>query len=99
MKSDPLEVLKKFEDPSKQGVLSFLRANVSPVFHTHSLYVPQANKLWPQYIFGSQVLEEVLGLFSKFKEPEELLVGYNSIGAGSTINHLHFQIYHLNHIR
>ncbi len=33
-----------------------------------------------------------MGLFGKVSRAERVLIGFNSVGASATINHLHFQI-------
>jgi hypothetical protein len=42
-----------------------------------------------------KLLEEGLSLFPLFTDPEHALVGFNSIGGFSTINHLHYQLFDL----
>ena len=37
-------------------------------------------------------------MFKHLKDPDEIMIGYNSIGGCSTINHMHFQLFDVRHI-
>jgi hypothetical protein len=39
------------------------------------------------------LISEGISLFKLFEEPDHALVGFNSIGGFSTINHLHYQLF------
>lgn len=67
--------------------------NVSPIEYGHMLLVPRVNDCIPQLVdqtttlFALQFVREVANPFFR--------LGYNSLGAFGTINHLHFQGYYL----
>ena len=67
--------------------------NVSPIEYGHVLLVPRVNDCIPQVVdqtsmlFALQCAHEVSNPFFR--------LGYNSLGAFGTINHLHFQGYFL----
>jgi GDP-L-galactose phosphorylase len=67
--------------------------NVSPIEYGHVLLVPRVNDCIPQIVdqtsllFALQCANEVSSSFFR--------LGYNSLGAFGTINHLHFQGYFL----
>jgi len=44
-------------------------------------------------VSSTELILDGLILFKYFKEPGNALVGFNSIGGFSTINHLHYQIF------
>ena len=72
----------------KNKTRSIIKVNISPVFETHSVYIPYIDTKIPQFIGSKEILENVKKL--KMEDYGEYLVGYNSAGAFSTINHLHF---------
>jgi GDP-L-galactose phosphorylase len=67
--------------------------NVSPIEYGHVLLVPRVNDCIPQVVdqtsmlFALQCAHEINNQFFR--------LGYNSLGAFGTINHLHFQGYFL----
>ena len=75
---------------------SVIKVNISPVFESHSVWIPHIDNKIPQFIEGEYLLKEMREL--KIKNYEKYLIGYNSAGAFSTINHLHFQILNLEKI-
>ncbi|KAH6759929.1 GDP-L-galactose phosphorylase 1 [Perilla frutescens var. frutescens] len=101
------EVLFRFE-PSKdnkthyfpsssvnpeEGLPSVIAINVSPIEYGHVLLIPHVVDCLPQKIVHDGLL---LALhFAKEASDPFFRVGYNSLGAFSTINHLHFQAYYL----
>lgn len=72
------------------GNHSILKVNISPIFPSHLVFVPSAKENHPQYLDSVRLLGDGLSLFTLFAEPEHALVGFNSIGGFSTINHLHY---------
>lgn len=68
--------------------------NVSPIEYGHVLLVPRANDAIPQLVDQTTLLY-ALQFAMEVKNPFFRL-GYNSLGAFGTINHLHFQGYYLN---
>ncbi|CAI9110581.1 OLC1v1010633C2 [Oldenlandia corymbosa var. corymbosa] len=101
------EVLFRFE-PSKDDMSLFFPAhpvdagssspsvvaiNVSPIEYGHVLLIPCVLDCLPQRIDHESFL---LALnFAKEAADPFFRVGYNSLGAFATINHLHFQAYYL----
>jgi len=67
--------------------------NVSPIEYGHVLLCPRVNDMLPQQIF-LEALIPPLRMCAESKNPY-FRVGYNSLGAYATINHLHFQAYYL----
>lgn len=67
--------------------------NVSPIEYGHVLLVPKLLDCKPQQIDEAS-LRLALHLASEAQNPS-FRVGYNSLGAFATINHLHFQAYYL----
>lgn len=70
--------------------------NVSPIEYGHILLVPRVLDNLTQLVD-----EETMTLalhFAKEADNPCLRVGYNSLGAYATINHLHFQAYYLNEV-
>lgn len=67
--------------------------NVSPIGYGHVLLIPRILDLLPQRIDRESFL---LALYlSKEARNPYFKVGYNSLGAFATINHLHFQAFYL----
>ena len=70
-----------------------VKVNISPVFETHSLIIPYLYLKCPQYISGPKLLFKMLNFYYyRTKYPENYMVGFNSAGASSSVNHLHFQL-------
>lgn len=75
-----------------------LKVNVSPLFPSHSVYIPFINQKLPQFIHSPAILADALALYSRLDSGQYLL-GYNSAGGFSSINHLHFQILSMAELR
>jgi len=98
------EVLFRFEE-SEEGKVQYLEKapvldspnviaiNVSPIEYGHVLLVPRVLDCLPQRIDHDSLLL-ALHLAAEAGNPSFRL-GYNSLGAFATINHLHFQAYYL----
>lgn len=67
--------------------------NISPIEYGHVLLVPRVFDCLPQLVDSSTM--ELALHFAKEADSRSFRVGYNSLGAYATINHLHFQAYHL----
>ena len=67
-----------------------IKANVSPLMEGHSLYIPSVDKVWPQYIHSVSVIQELLDVVESLAG--SWVAGYNSVGAYSSVNHLHFHL-------
>ncbi|KAG2497289.1 hypothetical protein HYH03_004872 [Edaphochlamys debaryana] len=72
---------------------SLVLINVSPIEENHVLLVPRVTERLPQALAPDTVLL-ALQFASQLRSPT-FRVGYNSLGAYATINHLHFHAYHL----
>eukprot|EP00879_Flechtneria_rotunda_P001794 GHRR01001958.1.p1 GENE.GHRR01001958.1~~GHRR01001958.1.p1 ORF type:complete len:492 (+),score=166.82 GHRR01001958.1:401-1876(+) len=68
--------------------------NVSPIDYGHVLLCPRVLDCIPQ-VFDPSTFLTALHFALEVGNPY-LRVGYNSLGAFATINHLHFQAYYLN---
>ena len=69
---------------------SVVLINVSPIEYGHVLLVPRLLDRLPQRI-QSDTLLLALHMAAEVDNPY-LRLGYNSLGAFATINHLHFQV-------
>merc|ERR1712118_139120 len=69
--------------------------NVSPIEYGHLLLVPSLTESLPQVV-RPQDLNLALHMAAAADNPF-FRVGFNSLGAYATINHLHFQGYFLPH--
>lgn len=75
--------------------------NAYPLAKYHMLFLPFFMKNHPQYISNKDIIERVLNTFKHFTSNENefgnehMVMAYNSKGASSSINSLHFQIYFL----
>ena len=67
--------------------------NVSPIEYGHVLLCPRVTEMLPQQITPGNLLP-ALYMAAESRNPY-FRVGYNSLGAYATINHLHFQAYYL----
>jgi diadenosine tetraphosphate (Ap4A) HIT family hydrolase len=76
---------------------SVLKVNVSPLRRGHSLFVPDIGSIHKQGDLNPEALVQVIDLFSVLQNSpnETLIIGYNSPGAFSSVNHLHFHILNL----
>eukprot|EP00258_Populus_trichocarpa_P019026 XP_006383317.2 GDP-L-galactose phosphorylase 1 [Populus trichocarpa] len=80
-------------DSNSSNSSSVVAINVSPIEYGHVLLIPQVLNCLPQRIdHGSFLL--ALHMAKEAADPF-FRVGYNSLGAFATINHLHFQAYYL----
>ncbi|XP_031490552.1 GDP-L-galactose phosphorylase 1-like [Nymphaea colorata] len=73
---------------------SVVAINVSPIEYGHVLLIPRVLDCLPQRMDGESLLL-ALHMAAEAANPF-FRVGYNSLGAFATINHLHFQAYYLN---
>jgi len=74
---------------------SLVLINVSPIEYGHVLLVPSVLDRIPQLVDASNLL---LALhFADESANPQLRVGYNSLGAYGTINHMHYQAYYMSH--
>ena len=76
---------------------STLKVNVSPLMRSHCLFIPYIEKCLPQVLDAPEPLFDALSLFmpgvkSMIPDPEDIWIGFNSTGAHSSVNHLHFHV-------
>ncbi|XP_063233606.1 GDP-D-glucose phosphorylase 1, partial [Bacillus rossius redtenbacheri] len=71
----------------------FIVVNNSPLGHCHSLLLPRLHRCLPQ-VATLESLELALGVMLLSSSPA-LRVGFNSLLAHASVNHLHFHIYFL----
>ncbi|CAH1451006.1 unnamed protein product [Lactuca virosa] len=75
------------------GSPSVVAINVSPIEYGHVLLIPRILERLPQRIDHESLL---LALYMAREAGSQYFrLGYNSLGAFATINHLHFQAYYL----
>ncbi|XP_020195225.1 GDP-L-galactose phosphorylase 1 isoform X3 [Aegilops tauschii subsp. strangulata] len=105
-KVKPEEVIFRFQEtesdsaqyfdgapPTVSASPSSILINVSPIGYCHVLLIPRVQECLPQrvdresFLLAMYVAREARNPFFR--------VGYNSLGAFATINHLHFQAYYL----
>lgn len=72
---------------------SIVAINVSPIEYGHVLLIPRVLDCLPQRIDRDSF--SIALHFARELEDPFVRVGYNSLGAFATINHLHFQAYYL----
>lgn len=77
----------------EEGSPSVVAINVSPIEYGHVLLIPRVLDCLPQKIVHDGLLLALR--FAKEASDPFFRVGYNSLGAFATINHLHFQAYYL----
>lgn len=75
------------------GSPTVLAINVSPIEYGHVLLIPRVLDLLPQRIDRDSFFLAMC--LAKEADEPFFRVGYNSLGAFATINHLHFQAYYL----
>ncbi len=107
-RADEAEVLFQFEPATRLGTPhppgytergpvdaspNLVLINVSPIEYGHVLLVPHVLSALPQQL-RPDLLLLALHLAREANNPY-FRVGYNSMGAYATINHLHFQAYYL----
>lgn len=84
-----------FEDATHvKGNASFVYINISPIEYGHVLLVPKVLKCLPQQMCAESLLT-ALHMSVEVHNPC-FKIGFNTLGAYATINHLHFQGYFLN---
>eukprot|EP00798_Chlamydomonas_sp_ICE-L_P017418 gene17418-23719_t len=84
---------KLMEAASASSNLSVVLINISPIEFGHVLLVPHVNECLQQLVDPSTMLMALH--FALEAGNPYFRVGYNSLGAYATINHLHFQAYFL----
>ncbi|KAI0488917.1 hypothetical protein KFK09_028756 [Dendrobium nobile] len=100
------EVICRFEESDKNitnyvdaapifahDSVNIIAINVSPIGYGHILLIPRIFERLPQRMDRDSLLLS-LHLAREAASPN-FKIGYNSLGAFATINHLHFQAFHL----
>jgi len=68
--------------------------NKFPVLTHHCILVPEANAQWPQFL-RKQAHQTIWNLSDSLATSlPGVGFGYNSMGAGASVNHLHFQMFY-----
>mmetsp|Transcript_10172 Transcript_10172/g.37386 ORF Transcript_10172/g.37386 Transcript_10172/m.37386 type:complete len:423 (-) Transcript_10172:225-1493(-) len=78
-----------------KGAPNLVCINVSPIDYGHVLLLPRVTERLPQQL-NSETLLLAMQFCAASANPF-FRVGYNTLGAYATINHLHFQAYYLKH--
>ena len=73
----------------------YIISNAYPIICYSYLFLPEVKSLLPQYISSQGILEKFVGQILRIKK--NFVLGYNSKGASSSLNHLHFQFFCWNH--
>ena len=80
-----------FREGDWQGASWRVLYNKFPFAPSHLLVVPDVHDRRPQYLTADKHLQ-VMELVGRLSERlPGVLMGYNSLGAGASVNHLHFQ--------
>lgn len=79
-------------EPSENGITTFL-INNSPLTKFHSLVCPRLNDGLPQ-IMTKECIELAIDLIAGLND-HSYRIGYNSLGAFSSVNHLHLHLIHV----
>lgn len=71
-----------------------MKVNIYPIFESFSLIIPFVIRDYPQFIKDETFLAATMNIYYNVLDQKEsfrqYVIGYNSAGAFSTINHLHF---------
>lgn len=90
------EVLLRVQfDPHEDGIHNIF-VNVSPLMYGHGLLIP-----WARCCFPQRLTPEAVGLAISLLRQSvgcEFCVGFNSLGAFSSVNHLHLHILYPNEL-
>ncbi|KAI5635239.1 alcohol dehydrogenase transcription factor myb/SANT-like domain-containing protein [Phthorimaea operculella] len=90
-KVSPKEILfDLFQDGNESEIHSLL-LNVSPITRYHSLICPSVSKCLPQVVTQAS-LELALDIMF-FSQDRDLRIGFNSLCALASVNHLHYHIF------
>ena len=88
------EELKSKNELENEESFHPIMINVSPICLNHSIIALYPQQCMPQVV-GTDILQLVISLFSVENDPS-FKIGYNSIGAFASVNHLHFQLLYSN---
>lgn len=79
-------------NPSNDGIITFL-INNSPLTKYHSLICPRVHEGLPQ-IITKECIEFAINIIFGFND-RSYRIGYNSLGAFASVNHLHIHLFHV----
>ncbi|XP_029697783.1 GDP-D-glucose phosphorylase 1-like isoform X1 [Takifugu rubripes] len=82
---------KRQDEPGKMVVL----INVSPLEFGHCLFVPDPSLCFPQVLTKFAIQSSIESIL--LSSDPGFRMGFNSLGAFATVNHLHLHGYYLNH--
>lgn len=77
---------------SDDGVITLL-INNSPLTKSHSLICPRVHEVLPQ-IITKECIEFAIDVIFGFND-RSYRIGYNSLGAFASVNHLHIHLFHV----
>jgi hypothetical protein len=69
-----------------------VKVNVSPLFAGHCLYIPFIDLKLSQVIYLFEIIENLMLRIHPRAKEQNYFIGFNSVGAFSSINHLHFHL-------
>lgn len=75
--------------------MDIIITNAYPIVKYHFLFLPFYLLNKPQFIDSVEIIQRVISIQNNFNEEDDLAIGYNSKGASSSINSLHFQMFFL----
>ncbi|CAL8103384.1 unnamed protein product [Calicophoron daubneyi] len=87
----PEEVLIEISTPASTKIPSILLANISPFTLYHSILVPQPSSCWNQRLRRQALLSAIE--CQLLSNDAYLCMGFNSLMAHASVNHLHFHIW------
>lgn len=76
-------------ETDEEQAIHTLFVNVSPLAHGHSLLVPWMEEMLPQRLTKASIILSLR--LCRLSKREDFKIGYNSLGAFASVNHLHFQ--------
>ncbi|XP_035224723.1 GDP-D-glucose phosphorylase 1-like isoform X2 [Stegodyphus dumicola] len=88
-----LNPLHRKKDQTSNDEKSVLIINVSPLEYCHSLLVPGIENCYPQVLTLNGLKLGIEMMMISYNP--SLKIGFNSLGAYASVNHLHFHVYYL----
>ncbi|KFM76272.1 hypothetical protein X975_20518, partial [Stegodyphus mimosarum] len=88
-----LNPLDRKNDQTLNNEKSVLIINVSPLEYCHSLLVPGIENCYPQVLTLNGLRLAIEMMMISYNP--SLKIGFNSLGAYASVNHLHFHVYYL----
>lgn len=96
MKANESETLFRVRIPVRMEMScdASILVNNSPIEYCSSLLVPDPDRKLPQVLTSDSLLHALS--FLAGSSCEDLRLGFNSLGAAASVNHLHWHVYRLN---